>query len=57
LAELPERQRTAVLLIHGFGWTYAEVAEFLGVAVGTVQTHVERAMAKLRSVLEVADVG
>ena len=53
LANLPEKQRTAVLLIHGFGWTYAEVADFLGVALGTVQKHVERAMVKLRSDLEV----
>jgi RNA polymerase sigma factor (sigma-70 family) len=55
LRGLSERQRTAVLLVYGFGWTYAEVAEFLGVALGTAQTHVERAMAKLRFALEVED--
>jgi RNA polymerase sigma-70 factor (ECF subfamily) len=55
LAGLSEKQRTAVLLMHGFGWTHSEVAEFLNVAVGTVQKHVERAMAKLRDALEVED--
>jgi DNA-directed RNA polymerase specialized sigma24 family protein len=55
LAGLTEKQRAAVLLIHGFGWTHAEVAEFLEVALGTVQKHVERAMAKLRGALEVED--
>lgn len=57
LGRLSEKQRTAVLLVHGFGWTYAEAADFLGVALTTVQTHVERAMAKLRSALEVHDAG
>jgi DNA-directed RNA polymerase specialized sigma24 family protein len=53
LVGLSEKQRVTVLLIHGFGWTHAEVAEFLGVAVGTVQKHLERGMASLRSDLEV----
>jgi RNA polymerase sigma-70 factor (ECF subfamily) len=53
LAHLAEKQRVTVLLIHGFGWTYLEVADHLGVTVGTVQTHVERAMAKLRNELKV----
>jgi RNA polymerase sigma-70 factor (ECF subfamily) len=53
LAQLAEMQRVTVLLIHGFGWTYREVADHLGVAVGTVQTHVERAMTKLRHELKV----
>lgn len=57
LAQLSERQRVAVLLVHGFGWTYAETAQFLGVALGTAQTHVERAIVKLRSALEVHDAG
>jgi len=53
LAHLAEMQRVTVLLVHGFGWTYREVAEHLGVAVGTVQTHVERGMSKLRIELKV----
>jgi len=48
LAALPGRQRIAVFLVHGAGWTQAEAAELLEVRVSTVQKHVERAMAKLR---------
>lgn len=40
LARLSEGQRVAVMLVHGLGWTYGEVAELLGVSRGTVQTHV-----------------
>jgi DNA-directed RNA polymerase specialized sigma24 family protein len=42
LLALPERQRTAVWLVHACGWTYAEVAEALGVsasAVGAARDH------------------
>jgi DNA-directed RNA polymerase specialized sigma24 family protein len=53
LAALSERQRVAVVLVHGFGWSLAEVAELTGIAVTTVQTHVERALARLRAALEV----
>lgn len=53
LARLSESQRTAVLLIHGFGWTYREVATHLGIAVGSVQNHVDRGMTKLRRDLKV----
>lgn len=49
LAALPQRQRVAVLLVHGEGWTRVEVAELLGIRPDTVRTHVERAMARLRS--------
>jgi DNA-directed RNA polymerase specialized sigma24 family protein len=53
LARLSKGQRVAVLLIHGFGWTYREVADHLGVGISTVQTHAERGMAKLRYELKV----
>ncbi len=48
LARLSERQRLAVMLVHGLEWTYGEVAVLLGVSKGTVQTQAERGMAKLR---------
>lgn len=48
LSRLSERQRVSVLLIHGLGWTHAEVAELLGITVPTVQKHAERALARLR---------
>jgi DNA-directed RNA polymerase specialized sigma24 family protein len=53
LSHLSEAQRVAVLLIHGFGWTYREVADHLDVGISTVQTHAERGMAKLRHELKV----
>jgi DNA-directed RNA polymerase specialized sigma24 family protein len=55
LADLSERQRLAVVLVHGFGWRLAEVAEVTGMRVPTVQTHAERGLARLRRALEVHD--
>jgi RNA polymerase sigma-70 factor (ECF subfamily) len=55
LASLTEAQRVAVVLVHGYGWQLREVAELTGVAVTTVQNHVERGLAKLRAALEVDD--
>jgi len=48
---LTMRQRTAVVLVHGFGWTLREVAELTGTKVTTVQNHLERGLAKLRQTL------
>ena len=53
LEGLSERQRVSVLLVHGFEWTLAEVAELLGVSVSTVQKHTERAMSRLRRSLRI----
>jgi DNA-directed RNA polymerase specialized sigma24 family protein len=53
LSQLSEPQRVAVLLLHGFGWTYREVADYLGVSTGTVQKHAARGMARLRHELKV----
>jgi DNA-directed RNA polymerase specialized sigma24 family protein len=52
LAQLSDQQRTAVLLVHGCGWTYHEVAEALGVSRSSVGTHVARALTSLRNALE-----
>ena len=52
---LSEAQRVAVVLVHGYEWTLREVAELTEVTVSTVQTHVERALVKLRAALEVVD--
>jgi DNA-directed RNA polymerase specialized sigma24 family protein len=53
LARLSKQQRTAVVLVHAFGWTLREVAELTGVKPTTVQNHLERGLAKLRDALEV----
>lgn len=56
LNRLSRNQRTAVLLVKGYGLGYREVAELLGTGVSTVQKHVDRALKKLRSELEVEGV-
>ena len=55
LALLTERQRLAVGLVHGFGWTLREVAELTGLRVTTVQNHLDRGLARLRSILGVRE--
>jgi DNA-directed RNA polymerase specialized sigma24 family protein len=54
LSSLTPRQRVAVMLVCGHEWTLAEVAELLGVKLTTVQTHMDRGLAKLRAILEVS---
>lgn len=53
LARLPERQRVAVYLIVGCGWTAPEVGALTGTAATTVRTHLDRGMARLRAELGV----
>lgn len=53
LAGLSEQQRVVVYLVHGHDWSLGEVAELLDVSKGTVQTHMERGMARLRRDLKV----
>ena len=52
LARLSERQRVAVVLVHGYGWTHREVAELTGSRPTTIQNHLERGLRKLRADLE-----
>ena len=54
IASLSEKQRAAVVLVHGYGWTTTEVAEMWGVTFSTVSAHIDRAMAKLRRKLGVS---
>jgi DNA-directed RNA polymerase specialized sigma24 family protein len=44
-----------VLLVHGYGLTLAETAEALGCGISTIRNHVDRALKRLRSALEVDD--
>ena len=55
LAQLSEQQRTAVVLVHAFGWTQTEVAKLLDVTVSTVREHITRGLTRLRARLEVCD--
>jgi hypothetical protein len=55
LARLSAEQRTAVLLVHGHRYTYAEVSDVLGLPVTSVTNHVHRGMRRLRRLLGVHD--
>ena len=50
---MSERQRLAVMLVYGYDWTHAEVADLMGVSLSTVQQHAERGMSKLRRAIGV----
>ena len=54
LRRLSDRQRTAVVLRYSFGCTYDEISRVMGISISSVQKHIERALAKLRRRLEVA---
>ena len=55
LASMPQRQRVAVTLVHGYGYRHREVAELLECSPSTVANHVRRGMTKLRDALGVSD--
>lgn len=55
LESLSERERAAVVLIEGFGWTYREVAEMTDVSISSVQSYRERGLRKLREALGVTE--
>lgn len=48
IGNLPYNQRAAVYLSKVQGWTYAEIGEHLGCAVGTVNSHVHRGVKAVR---------
>jgi RNA polymerase sigma-70 factor (ECF subfamily) len=56
LATLPPDQKAAVLLVDAYGLDYAEAADALGVATGTIGSRLTRARTSLRTFLE-ADGG
>ena len=53
LAALSERERLAVVLVEGFGWTQREVAELVEVSPSSVQSYLGRGLEKLRTALGV----
>jgi RNA polymerase sigma-70 factor (ECF subfamily) len=48
---LPPQQRAALVLAYYQGHTYPEVAEIMGCSLGTVKTHMSRALKKLSTQL------
>lgn len=55
LGALTARQRVAVVLVHGYGYRLAEVAEVQGCSVSTVRNHLDRGLRSLRTALGVVD--
>ena len=52
LGRLGERERAALVLCEGQGWTHPEAAELLGVPLGTLKSTVARAKAQCRAMWE-----
>ena len=52
---LPQRQREALLLVYTAGYTQEEVAEQLGVPLGTVKSWIRRALIALKERLGAAE--
>ncbi len=57
LAELPEDQREALLLVGASGFSYEEAAEICECAVGTIKSRVNRARTRLAEMLDMKDDG
>jgi RNA polymerase sigma factor (sigma-70 family) len=53
IAQLSDKQRSAVVLVHGYDWSITEVAEMLGISFSTAKVHLERGLKKLRDQLGV----
>jgi RNA polymerase sigma-70 factor, ECF subfamily len=51
LEELPEREREVLGLAYWSGLSQSEVAEFLGIPLGTVKTRTRAALSKLSEIL------
>jgi RNA polymerase sigma-70 factor (ECF subfamily) len=53
LRRLSTRQRQAVVLVHGYGFTQQEVGDLLGISRSSVQRHLERGLDNLKDALGV----
>lgn len=52
LERLTDDQRVAVLLVHAYGYSYADAAAVLDIPVSTLRNHIHRGMKQLRRHLE-----
>ena len=55
LGSLSPRQRSVVVTVHGYGLSQREAADLLGISRSSVQRHLDRGLAKLRTRLGVTD--
>jgi RNA polymerase sigma-70 factor (ECF subfamily) len=51
LRALPQRQREVIVMRHLAGYSESEIAERLGISLGSVKTHMRRAKTSLRDTL------
>ena len=52
LAKLPLWQRTAVVLVHAYGWSYQDIADLTGRSLSDVRNDVHRGLTALRTRME-----
>jgi RNA polymerase sigma factor (sigma-70 family) len=52
LQKLTAKQRTVLLLVHAFGYSYAETATQLDISEGAVRNQLHRGLARIRILLE-----
>lgn len=55
LLALPNAQRVALLLTHGFGYTVREAAGIIGVSASTVQQNAHRGLTQIRAEMGVSN--
>ena len=53
LAKLSSSERVCVSLCHGAGFSHGEISESLNMPLGTVKSHVNRGLARLRTLMGV----
>jgi RNA polymerase sigma-70 factor (ECF subfamily) len=56
IRELPLDQRTVIVLRYFFDYPIEGIAQIVGVPVGTIQSRIHRALAKLKTALEATNV-
>ena len=52
LAALKPLQRTCIVLVHVYNWTYEETAGAIGISTGAVRNHLHRGLRRLRTELK-----